>query len=81
MRLLVNEFKRGRTSIEDAPCPKKPKSAVMPKNIDSPRYRSTGRRVEVRELAEAVDILVDQGTDSELASRYYSVALGVTFRS
>jgi hypothetical protein len=34
IRLWVNEFKRGRTSIEDAPRSGGPKTAVVPKIID-----------------------------------------------
>ena len=34
LTLWVNEFKRGRTSIEDAPRPETPKSAVTLENKD-----------------------------------------------
>jgi transposase len=61
IRLWVNEFKRGRTSIEDAPRSGRPKTAVVPKIIDKVHDMVLAdRRVKVRELAEAVGISTER---------------------
>jgi histone-lysine N-methyltransferase SETMAR len=61
VRLWVNEFKRGRTSIEDAPRSGGPKTAVVPKIIDKVHDMVLAdRRVKVRELAEAVGISTER---------------------
>lgn len=57
VRLWVNEFKRGRTSIDDAPRPGAPKTAVVPEIVDKIHdLVLTDRRLKVRELAEATNI-------------------------
>ena len=61
VKLWINEFKRARTSIEDASPPESPKSAVTPENID--KVHDIGlsvRRVKVRELVQAIGILIDR---------------------
>lgn len=55
----VNEFKHGRTSIEDVPRRGRPKSAAVPQtNIIQQVYNqiSDERGVKVREIAEAIEI-------------------------
>ena len=56
----VNEFKRGRTSICDALLSEHPIEATTPEIIDKVHdIVLTDRRVKVRELVEATDILYD----------------------
>ena len=59
--LWVIEFKRGRTSIDDAPRPKTQKSAVTLENIDKVHDIILAKTlVEMRESAKAVGILIDR---------------------
>ncbi|KAK5646393.1 hypothetical protein RI129_004857 [Pyrocoelia pectoralis] len=61
VRLWVNEFKRGRTGIQDAPRPGAPKSAVTPEIIDKVHdLILTDRRLKVRELVEATSISTER---------------------
>ncbi|XP_014473497.1 PREDICTED: uncharacterized protein LOC106743810 [Dinoponera quadriceps] len=56
----VNEFKRGRTSIEDATCPGISKSAVTPEITDKVHdIVLTDKRVQVRG-AETIGISIEQ---------------------
>lgn len=59
--LWVNEFKRGRTSIKDAPRSGAPKTAVTPEVIDKVHDMVLAdRRVKVCELAEAMGISIER---------------------
>ncbi|EZA55747.1 Histone-lysine N-methyltransferase SETMAR, partial [Ooceraea biroi] len=61
VRLWVNEFKRGRTSIEDAPRPGARKTAVTPEIIDKVHDMVLAdRRVKVRKLTEAMGISTER---------------------
>ena len=61
MGLWVNDFKRGKISIEDAPRPGTLKSAVTAENIDKVHdIVLSDRCVKMRELADAVGISTDK---------------------
>ncbi|KAK5645801.1 hypothetical protein RI129_004265 [Pyrocoelia pectoralis] len=61
VRFWVNEFKRGSTSIQDAPRPGAPKSAVTPESIDKVHdLVLTDRRLKVCKLAEAIRIATER---------------------
>ena len=61
VRLWVNEFKRGKTNIEDKPRPGGLKTAVTPEIIDKIHGMVLAdRRVKVHELAEAVEISTER---------------------
>ena len=59
VKLWVNDFKQGRANIEDTRRPGTPKSTIKPENIDKVHdVVLADRRVEVRELTEAVVISI-----------------------
>ena len=61
VRLCVNESKRAKTGIGDAPRLRTPKSAVTPKKIDIVHnIVLADRREKVHEFAKALGILMDQ---------------------
>jgi len=61
VRLWVNEFKRGRTSIKDAPRSGGPRTVVTPKTINKVHDMVlSDRQIKMREIAEATGISIER---------------------
>jgi len=61
VRLWVNEFKRGRISIKDAPRSGGPRTVVTPKTINKVHDMVlSDRQIKMREIAEATGISIER---------------------